>query len=436
MKKNIAILFFILVCVTACSKKTIPGVQATASLLPDKLSDFQYVKADLTITLNEKFKPLKTGYDIFFRIRDPRSKKMLVDDRFDPPQQTIAWRAGKTYSFSRIEFIPSFTGEPSIDLENSLPVEMTIGLIDPKLSGDEFVLVEKKLNLSPAAYSAPQIIYESGFHDQEIDPQAKDPFYSGWRWTTKKATCIIENPGREAALIINGRVDKTMLLEQKITLTINNNLIAEFSPTTSMFQKRFVIKPEIMGSNDEFTLTVETDKTFIPAQIIKGAADTRELGVAIYPIYFREYLFPIWKSEIVYGDGWYDEEKDNRAPSPFLKSWRWTTRKAVCLIDNPRADSQLTIYGRVNKSSIPDQKVTIRINNTVVDEFVPTGTNFIRKIALNLETLGSIDPFEMTIETDKTFIPAQTGGSASDTRELGMQIYSVKLEKATRAKTQ
>jgi hypothetical protein len=43
----------------------------------------------------------------------------------------------------------------------------------------------------------------------------------------------------------------------------------------------------MLGESNEFFLTIATDKTFVPAEVIPNARDERELGLQISFIYFR-----------------------------------------------------------------------------------------------------------------------------------------------------
>ncbi|MEI6613835.1 MAG: hypothetical protein WCL37_02975, partial [Chrysiogenales bacterium] len=58
----------------------------------------------------------------------------------------------------------------------------------------------------------------------------------------------------------------------------------------TMFSREYTISPEQMGVGDEFFLKIESDKVFIPAKVIPGSTDSRELGMQIFFIYFREKL--------------------------------------------------------------------------------------------------------------------------------------------------
>ncbi len=123
--------------------------------------------------------------------------------------------------------------------------------------------------------------------------------------------------------------------------------------------------------------------------------------------------------ELVYEKGWYDQETDPNAP---LKKWRWMGREASCIVDNPHRDGLLVIRGGVNKEALPDQKVVFKINDLVLDEFVPADLTFDKSYTLKKEMLGEKDEFTLTIAVDKTFLPSKVFPQLKDERELGCQI--------------
>ena len=84
--------------------------------------------------------------------------------------------------------------------------------------------------------------------------------------------------------------------------------------------------------------------------------------------------------EIVYDEGWNEIETNVNAKDPFGKSWRWTTAKSVCIIENPKKECTLIIKGGVNKTVFQDQKLTFRINDAILDEFIPDGGDFFPRI--------------------------------------------------------
>jgi hypothetical protein len=61
----------------------------------------------------------------------------------------------------------------------------------------------------------------------------------------------------------------------------------EFVPAESVFEKSYNILEEMLGDKEEFYLTIEVDKTFVPAKVFPDSTDERELGLQISFIYFR-----------------------------------------------------------------------------------------------------------------------------------------------------
>jgi hypothetical protein len=129
--------------------------------------------------------------------------------------------------------------------------------------------------------------------------------------------------------------------------------------------------------------------------------------------------------EIVYDEGWNEIETDVNAKDPFAKSWRWTTAKSVCIIENPKKESTLIIKGGVNKTAFQDQKLIFKINDTVLDEFIPAEDNFSKEYTVTPEMMGPADEFSLKIETDRVFVPAKVFPNSKDNRELGAQIFFI-----------
>ena len=127
--------------------------------------------------------------------------------------------------------------------------------------------------------------------------------------------------------------------------------------------------------------------------------------------------------EIVYDEGWNGLETDINAKDSFTRSWRWAMSKAVCIIENPKKECTLIIKGGVNKMALPDQKVIFKVNDSLLEEFIPSESMFSREYTISPEQMGGGDEFFLKIETDKVFVPAKAFPGSTDSRELGMQIF-------------
>jgi hypothetical protein len=140
------------------------------------------------------------------------------------------------------------------------------------------------------------------------------------------------------------------------------------------------------------------------------------------PLFEKKLKFlptPADAPKISYEDGWYDLEI---SPETSLKRWRWTAREARCKIDNPRRDALLFIKGGVNLGVLNNQKVIFKVNDSILDEFIPKESKFEKSYRIKKEILGEEDKFYLVISTDKTFIPKQVILRSEDERELGVQI--------------
>lgn len=290
--KNIGIILLLpaLVIFTAvCSKKAdTKGIELDVQLSPKTVTDFLEVKMDYNFTLSEKFAGLTDNYRIFVHFWRIKNKEMLMGDDHIPEKKFSEWKKGEKVHYSRIIFIPRFLDEFDIDFEGYEEVKLTVGLYDPKVEDSKIVLFEKVINIQSASLNAPEIVWDEGWHQSETDVKIKNKEEKTWRWTSKKAVCIIENPKKECLLKIRGGVDKAIFEDQKVIIKINDNVIEEFIPETAKFSKEYVITPEMMGDEDEFRLTIETDKTFVPSALNPEVNDDRELGVQVFFFYFRE----------------------------------------------------------------------------------------------------------------------------------------------------
>jgi hypothetical protein len=276
-----------------CGKKVDrQGIDLQLKLKPDSITDSLYLQMDYEFKTAKDFKKLNEDYVVFVHFWRVNSKEMLIQDDHSPLKNTSAWGPNEQLKYTRVLFIPQFLNEFDVDFEGSEEIKLTVGLYNLKAAGKEkpVILFEKNIDIQPASFNAPEIVYDEGWNGLETDVNAKDSFHRSWRWTMAKSVCIIENPKKECTLIIKGGVSKTAFPDQKVTLKINDSLLEEFIPTEALFSKEYTITPEQMGVGDEFFLKIETDKVFVPAKAFPGNNDSRELGMQIFFIYFREKL--------------------------------------------------------------------------------------------------------------------------------------------------
>ncbi|MEW6455908.1 MAG: hypothetical protein AB1410_04240 [Acidobacteriota bacterium] len=276
----------ILISIQSCKRKIAEiGVTPDVKFSDSPLTDFLFTEIEYSWKLKENFKGLKRNYWVFTHFSD-RHKNMILQDDHLPPVKTTKWKKEMgEIKYKREIFIPRFIDEFDPSFKGEEIVKLTIGLHNPmnKHGKDKYTLLIKKIKILPPPYDTPEVIYESGWHNEERDVRLNKV----WRWTEKEAVCSIDNPHRPAKLIIKGGVNKSVFKDQKVQINFNGKVLEEFIPETGDFEKRFELTTEDMGSADELKLVISTDKTFTPANLDPKSTDTRELGVMIFLIYFR-----------------------------------------------------------------------------------------------------------------------------------------------------
>jgi hypothetical protein len=144
--------------------------------------------------------------------------------------------------------------------------------------------------IKPGILQGFQLDYGQGWYDTETDSNIEDPDWQTWKWTAKKAVCMVKNPKRKALLIIRGSVDKSKFRDQEVIVKMNEGIVEAFIPGTAKFFKEYTIAPGIMGEDNELSLAIETDKIFVPSLWDPGSKDNRELGIQVYSLFFGEKL--------------------------------------------------------------------------------------------------------------------------------------------------
>ena len=138
-----------------------------------------------------------------------------------------------------------------------------------------------------------------------------------------------------------------------------------------------------------------------------------------------ENLFTVFK------DGWHPAEV---AEQNATVQWQWTKKQATLAFKNPQKDA--TFYLTVdNPGGVfnETQQVTVKLNNTVVDQFEVTPKNEqLRRIALKADQMGTAEMAELELSVDKTFVPMQiSGGTSKDPRELGVRVFHAFIQPAS-----
>ena len=288
MKKAIAIglavgmlAFFAL----SCKKQNLTkGVELKVKFSAEPLSDNLFTDMSYEWKTSADFQKMTKDYNVFVHFW--HKDNMLFQDDHLPEVLTSQWQPNKTYTYTRRIYLPTFIDEFDPQFSGSEPLKLSVGFYSPldRTGKSKSEILKDVLKVLPPPPGTPEVIYESGWYDLEINPES---FLKQWRWTAKEARCVIDNPRRDALLVIRGGVNKDLFPDQKVILKINDQVLDEFISPESTFEKFYNVKKEMLGDKDEFYLVVATDKTFVPSKIIPDSKDDRELGLQVSFLYFR-----------------------------------------------------------------------------------------------------------------------------------------------------
>jgi len=277
--------FILLAFAFGCKKQTqAKGIDLDIAFADEELSD--NLMTDVTLTWKTSADFITMNQDLQIYLHFWHKKNLLFQHNFVPEPPTTQWAASQEYVQTQRIYIPQFIDEFDPDFKGEDTLELSVGFDSPyDRSGKAMQeILRKKLTVAPPPLDTPEIIYEEGWYNLEINPEA---YLKQWRWTGKEARCIIDNPHRDALLVIKGGVNLQVLENQTIIFKINDLVLDEFSPEESYFEKTYTIKKEMLGEGEEFYLSFATDKVFIPANIIPNSGDNRELGFQVSFLYFR-----------------------------------------------------------------------------------------------------------------------------------------------------
>jgi hypothetical protein len=130
---------------------------------------------------------------------------------------------------------------------------------------------------------------------------------------------------------------------------------------------------------------------------------------------------------VVFRDGWHPPE----APRGAGVVWRWSSKTGTLTFPNPGRDAELLVELDQPFQAFPvAQNVRVQIGATVLDDFdVEPGPAIVRRIDLSKDELGSGDLVDVTLVSDKTYIPAEVESLRStDTRRLGVRVFRAHVE--------
>ncbi len=227
---------------------------------------------------------ISDDYTVFMHVKTPSGTRLWGDDH-QPAVPTSQWKPGQTVEYTRARFVPpvAHLGEAVVEVglyRDSQRLVLEVAGAGPRPNPARSYRVGQ-FQFLPQLDSV-AVTFATGWHGIEFSPD--DPAVT-WQWSRKSATLRFRNPKRDGTLLLEyeARSDVFGGQAQQVTLLQEGKAIATFpadrrDPTL----RRIPITTAQFGTGDLTVLTLEVDRTFVPAQASPSSKDTRELGIRVY----------------------------------------------------------------------------------------------------------------------------------------------------------
>jgi hypothetical protein len=254
-----------------------------------------------SVTLNHDRTPLGSPVDITYKFivapdaqftEDLRVMVHVVDAddelifAFDhnPPVPTSQWKPGQTVEYTKTVFVPiyPYVGEATIQLGlHSTTTQKRMALAGDDAGQRAYKVA--KIQLQPQTENV-FTIFKDGWHPGEI---AEHNAMVEWQWTKKNATLAFKNPKKDSVFYLDVDNPGSVFNEaQQVTVTLGGAVVDQFTLQPKQPELRKIpLKIAQLGSGDLVELVISVDKTYVPAVLIAGNKDPRELGVRVFHAY-------------------------------------------------------------------------------------------------------------------------------------------------------
>jgi hypothetical protein len=254
-----------------------------------------------SVTLNHDRTPLGSPVDITYKFivapdaqftEDLRVMVHVVDAddelifAFDhnPPVPTSQWKPGQTVEYTKTVFVPiyPYVGEATIQLGlHSTTTQKRMALAGDDAGQRAYKVA--KIQLQPQTENV-FTIFKDGWHPGEI---AEHNAMVEWQWTKKNATLAFKNPKKDSMFYLDVDNPGSVFNEaQQVTVALGGAVVDQFTLQPKQPELRKIpLKMAQLGSGDLVELVISVDKTYVPAVLIAGNKDPRELGVRVFHAY-------------------------------------------------------------------------------------------------------------------------------------------------------
>ncbi|MGB4703745.1 MAG: hypothetical protein WBI18_01520 [Candidatus Saccharicenans sp.] len=285
-RTSFSLLFFpfcliVLLSLLACEATSpVRGLAISVDFQEKQLTDNLLTRVKVKYITTASFQAAEGDYRIF-AVADWQGRILFRED-LDPSVSFNRWQANRVYEVEKYLYFPEIIDR--FDRQTASGVEVDFRLIMEKTGESSAItLYSRKLKLHPCPAELPKLIFLDGWL-RVNKGQGRSLPSDADLWTGEKAICLLENPGREALLMLRGRCYVEGL---RVSLMLDEEKLDEFILTCGEFQKIWPVPAIPQESFPELRLTISVDRVISLSQIYPELADNREAGLKIEKIYFR-----------------------------------------------------------------------------------------------------------------------------------------------------
>lgn len=232
----------------------------------------------------------------------------------------------------------------------------------------------------------------------------------GWVWASLNEVRRVDSPPVQAMRWIRQNVPRGGKI---YTMGALDPFVAYFLP-----DYKIVAVPDDFDSSkvpEETNAYLVSDRPAGMGQAINFRRSRKRLWALFNRRYFEVSVVPMtgW---IRFDDGWNGEEEGADG-----ERWRWMGKESRTRLGGLESRAVLGFMASFPLDVVPAPRVTITLDGSVIDRFVPTTKDVHRSYIVNSRSRA---PDQLVIDVDQAFNPAKMHLS-NDTRDLALQLHSL-----------